>query len=206
MEGKLADYELIELLLGFSIPRCDVKPIARDLIKTFGGIRQIFIAPFEDLIKVKGVKENTATLIKLTQELMILDHRIFMKDEPVFHDSNRLANYCKDMLSGKAVEELHVLYLDSDYKLIVDDLHSVGTTNWAAAYPREILKRALNLNAISIVMMHNHPISGTSFSTDDVNITNETRRVLASSNIDVYDHFLVSGGIVHSMKNMSLFK
>lgn len=206
MEGKLADYELMELLLTYAIPRRDVKPIARELIKTFGGIHQILTASVDALAKVNGIKENTAILIKLIHEIIITDHRICLTEAPIFHDDKRLVNYCKDMLSGKPVEELHVLYLNSDYKLIVDDLHSSGTINWAAVYPREILKRALELNSRSIVMMHNHPGSGTSFSTDDIKVTNETRRVLASVDIEVHDHLLVSGGIVHSMKNMFLFK
>ena len=89
---------------------------------------------------------------------------------------------------------------------MADDLHSVGTVDWAAAYPREILKRALELNAKSIVMLHNHPKPNTSFSVDDIELTERVRDLLSTVDIDVHDHYVVSGGIVYSARNMFLLK
>ena len=90
--------------------------------------------------------------------------------------------------------------------LLSDDLHSVGTVDWATTYPREILKRALELNARSVVLMHNHPTPNTSFSVEDIEITEQIKNLLAPVNIGVYDHYVVSGGIVYSARNMFLLK
>ncbi len=207
LAGKLADYELVELLLAYAIPRCDVKPIARSLMNKFGGIHHIVSAPIDALTATVGIKENTAVLIKLIYEIMIMSHRGGMADTPIFHDYQRLSDYCKTLLTGKTVEEFHVIYLGADYKLLRDDTHSAGTIDWAAVYPREILKRALELNARSVVLMHNHPVSNTSFSTQDIEITNTIKKLMASVEIDLFDHLLLSAnGIVHSAKNMFLIK
>lgn len=206
LQGKLVDYELLELLLTYAIPRCDVRPLARELMKTFGGTYNVLTAPVESLTKVRGIKENTAIFIKAIHELMVIGHKSYLTDTPIFHDYQKLSEYCKLLLSGKHVEEFHVLYLDANYKLLADDLHSSGTIDWAAVYPREIVKRALELNAASIVMLHNHPSGGTSFSSDDIKITGDVKKILAGIDVALFDHLLVSGNIVYSAKNMFLIK
>jgi DNA repair protein RadC len=206
LQGKLVDYELLELLLTYAIPRCDVKPLARELIEIFGGTYGILTAPIDSLIKVRGIKENTAVLIKLIHELMVIGHKSYLIDKPIFHDYQKLSEYCKLLLSGKHVEEFHILYLDAHYRLLADDLHSSGTIDWTAVYLREIIKRSLELNARSVVMLHNHPNANTSFSTDDVKITMEIKKILASIDVNLFDHLLVSGNIVYSAKNMFLIK
>lgn len=204
--GKLTDYKILELLLMYAIPRCDVKPLSRELLKTFGGVHNVIMAPIESLTKVRGIKENTAVLIKVIHELMIASHKSHLIQTPIFHDYQKLSEYCRLLLSGKPVEEFHVLYLDPNYRLLSDDLHSSGTIDWAAVYPREIVKRALDLNAASIVMVHNHPSGTTSFSSDDINITGDVKNILASVDVALFDHLLVSGSIVYSAKNMFLIK
>lgn len=206
LQNKLVDYELLELLLTYAIPRCDVRPLARELMKTFGGAYNVLTAPMEDLMKVKGVKLNTAIFIKSIHEMMIQGYKSYMDDKPIFHDYQKLSEYCKLLLSGKKIEEFHILYLDTDYKLLCDDLHSSGTIDWAAVYPREIVKRALELNARSIVMLHNHPTPNTSFSTTDIEVTTEIKKILESVDVALFDHLLVSGNIVYSAKNMFLIK
>jgi DNA repair protein RadC len=200
------DYELLELLLTYAIPRRDVRPLARELLKTFGSVYNVLVAPIESLMRVVGIKENTAVLVKSVQELIITGHKNYLDSTPIFHDSKKLAEYCRLTLSGKPVEEFHILYLDVNYRLLSDDLHSCGTVDWAAVYPREIVKRALELNANSIVMLHNHPDGKTSFSKDDILTTEKIKKILASVGVSVYDHMLVSGAIVHSARNMFLLK
>lgn len=206
LAGKLVDYELLELLLTYALPRIDVKPIARSLLKKYGGIHQVLNAPIESLVTNQGIKENSAVLIKLIHEMMLVDYRNHMADAPIFHDYKRVSDYSLQLLSGKSVEEFHVLYLGPNYKLLSDDLHSSGTLDWAAVYPREILKRALGLNARSVILMHNHPTPGTAFSTPDIEITADIKKILATVDIELFDHILVTGGIVHSAKNMFLVK
>lgn len=206
VENKLADYELLELLLSFVIPRRDVRPLARGLMARFGGVYQILTAPLNALIEFKGIGRNTAIFIKTVHQIMIAGYKSELDETRVFHNEKLLTNYCILMLSGKTKEEFHVLYLDVSRRLLADDLHSVGTSDWAAIYPREILKRALELDAKSVVLVHNHPVPNMSFSSEDIKITTDIQQMLAPVGIDVYDHYVVSGGIVYSARNMFLLK
>lgn len=206
LDDKLADYELLELMLGYVIPRRDVRPLARGLIKQFGGINQILTAPLDDLIAFPGMGRNTAIFFKVINHIMIIGYAEKLKERPVFHNEQILTNYCRAVLSGKTVEEFHVLYLDDEMRLVADDVHTRGTSDESAVYQREILKRALVLNTSCIVMLHNHPTPGRSFSTDDVNTTLAVEKFLGAVGVRLYDHYVVSGGIVYSMRGMHLLK
>lgn len=206
LDDKLTDYELLEMLLGFVIPRRDVRPLARGLIEQFGSVYQVITAPIDSLIAFKGVGRNTAIFIKSIHKIMLAGYKSNLDKVTIFHNEKILTNYCLLLMAGKTKEEIHILYLDEDNRLLADDLHSVGTVDWAAAYPREILKRALELNAKSIVMLHNHPKPNTSFSVDDIELTERVRDLLSTVDIDVHDHYVVSGGIVYSARNMFLLK
>ena len=206
LDDKLTDYELLEMLLSFVIPRRDVRPLARGLIEQFGSVYQVITAPIDSLIAFKGVGRNTAIFIKSIHKIMLAGYKSNLDKVTIFHNEKILTNYCLLLMAGKTKEEIHILYLDEDNRLLADDLHSVGTVDWAAAYPREILKRALELNAKSIVMLHNHPKPNTSFSVDDIELTERVRDFLSTVDIDVHDHYVVSGGIVYSARNMFLLK
>ena len=206
LADKLTDYELLELLLSFVIPRRDVRPLARGLIDKFGSVYQVITAAIDSLIEYKGIGRNTAIFIKAIHKIMLAGYKSNLDNVTIFHNEKILTNYCLLLMTGKTKEEIHILYLDEDRRLLADDLHSVGTVDWAAAYPREILKRALELNAKSIVMLHNHPKPNTSFSTEDIKLTEQVRDLLANVDIDVHDHYVVSGGIVYSARNMFLIK
>ena len=204
LDGQLTEYEILELLLTYAIPRRDVRMLSRQLYKKYGNIHHLLSAPIESLMSNKGVKENVVTLLKIIQTITILEYKCEMDEKPIFYDYKNLENYCRMLLGGKTIEEFHVFYLDSQYKLIVDDLHSSGTINWAAVYIREIAKKALDLNAGSIVLLHNHPSAYTSFSTQDIQITQELENALKQLDIKLYDHLLVSGDVIYSARNMHL--
>lgn len=204
LDGQTADYEIIELLLMYAIPRRDVRALSRQLYKKYGSIHQILAASVESLMENDGIKENTVAFFKMIYKLMELEYKVVLDSAPIFHKYEKLENYCKVLLSGKAIEEFHVFYLDSRYMLIEDELHSSGTIDWAAVYVREIAKRALDLNAHSVVLLHNHPTSCSCFSSQDIKITEEVESVLEKLGIDLYDHLLVSGDIVYSARNMHL--
>lgn len=206
LAGQLADYEILELLLTYAIPRRDVRMLARQLYKKYGNIHMLLSASVEDLIQNDGIKENTATLFKLIHKITEMDYKITFDDKPIFHNHQKLENYCKLLLGGKKVEEFHVFYLDDKYKLIEDELHSSGTIDWTAVYVREIVKKALDLNARSVVLLHNHPSAYTSFSSQDIEITQELENSLERLSVKLYDHFLVSGDVVYSARNMHLLK
>jgi DNA repair protein RadC len=204
LDGQLTEYEILELLLTYAIPRRDVRALSRRLYKKYGTIPNLLAASKESLMENEGIKENTATFFKVLHKLMELEYKSALDTSPIFHNYAKLENYCKTLLTGKTVEEFHVLYLDSQYKLIKDELHSSGTIDWAAVYIREIVKRALDINAHSIVMLHNHPSGYTSFSSDDIEITQDLENALEKLKISLYDHLLVSGDVIYSARNMHL--
>lgn len=204
LDGQLAEYEMLELLLTYVIPRRDVKTLSRQLYKKYGNIHSVMVAPIEDLIKNDGIKENTVTFFKLIHKITEMEYKVILDEKPIFHNYRKLENYCKLLLADKRIEEFHVIYLDAEYRLILDELHSSGTVDWAAVYIREIVKSALDLNARNIVLVHNHPTPGVSFSSQDIEITKELEIALEKLDIKLYDHLLVSGNIIYSARNMNL--
>ena len=206
LAGKLADYELLELLLGYAILRRDVKPIAKELIKKFGNVHKVLTADVPDMCGSAGVGANSAILISLVRELMLCAYRGDMREVPLFHDAQRLYDYCRLRLMGKRAEEFHILYMDDVRRLLQDDAHSVGTMDHVAVYPREVLKRALDLNAKFVALYHNHPDGNRNFSAADIEITMEIKKILAGVGVEVVDHLLLSDDLVFSAKNMFLYK
>lgn len=206
LDGKLADYEILELLLSYAIPRRDVRPLARGLMQRFGSLYQIFTASMDDLLDYKGLGKNTAVFIKAIQSIMISSYKYKLDNKPIFHDELALTNYCKLLLGGKTVEEFHIFYLDAGGLLLKDELHSTGTIDWAIVYPREIVKQALLLNAKTVLLLHNHPVPCTAFSSQDIEMTEKIKTALETIDVVLFDHFIVSGGIIYSAKNMFLLK
>jgi len=204
LTGKLTDAEHLELLLAGIIPRRDVRVLARSLIQHFGSVSQVFTAPIDALENFPGIGHNTAVYLKLINELLVRGYKTRMLEQTIFYDRRVVTNYCLTLLSGKAVEEFHVLYLDKELRLLQDETHSVGTIDWTPVFEREIIKRALNMNARSIALLHNHP-GGGGFSTEDVTITEKLEAALNAIGMDVYDHYLVSNGILYSMCEKNLF-
>lgn len=206
LDGQLAEYEMLELLLTYAIPRRDVRALSRQLFNKYGSIHHLLSMPIEDLMRNDGIKESTATFLKLIYEVTTLEYKIALDGKPIFHNYEKLVNYCKMLLREKQREEFHVFYLDVDYKLILDELHSSGTVDWAAVYVREIAKKALDLNARNIVLVHNHPSKIGTFSTQDIEITQELESALKGLEINLYDHLLVAGDTVYSARNMFFLK
>ena len=198
---QLADYEKLELLLTYAIPRRDVRPLARRLIEKFGGIYFVLRAPLDELRNVDGVGDSTAMLIKLFYELTTVSYQERAMKGKFFEDDKFLYDYCRHIVANKTIEEFHVLYLGSDKRLLRDETHSRGTIDQAAAYPREIVKKAMELNAISIIMLHNHPLSEHSFSADDLALTAQVEAALQTIGVQMVDHLVVcANGIIHSYR------
>ncbi|MDE5615469.1 MAG: hypothetical protein K2I81_01395 [Alphaproteobacteria bacterium] len=204
LDDKITDYEFLELLLSFAIPRRDVRPLARGLLQKYSGLHQICSLPLDTLMEYPGMGRNTAIFLKALRHAMLAEYREHLDKRQIYRSVPVLTNYCLTLLGGKDIEEFHVLYLDNEYKMLLDETHSVGTIDWSAVYPREIARRALNLNARSIVMLHNHPTAGVPFSSQDIKITTLIQDMLAPFDIELYDHFLVSGGQVSSARNSQL--
>ena len=199
LDGKLSDYEKLELLLTYAIPRRDVRILARTLLSHFGGVYHVLHAPISELTAVPGVGRSAAILIKLFHDLNNVSHMQLAKTGDYLSDDVYRNNYCRNLVSDCCVEVTHVLYLGREYKLISDEVHSRGTVDEALVYPREILQRAMALNATGIILVHNHPMSNNSFSSTDIEMTVELEKLLRAVDVRLVDHLLVtSGGIVHS--------
>ena len=206
VNGDLADYELVELLLCYAIPRCDVRKRAHQLMEKYGGIYQILTAPLASLQSQPGMGEHSAILFKAAHQAMIRGYKYCLTNNSVYYDEKALLNYCRLQVGGQPVEELHILYLNADSFLLEDEKHSRGTTNESAVYPREIVKRALELEARKIIMVHNHPTPQKSFSGPDIDMTLQMQTILANVGIDLLDHYVVSGGIVYSARETGFLK
>ena len=135
LDGKLADYELLELALSFAIPRRDVRPVSRALMREFGTLYQVLTASVDALAAVPGMGRNSAIFIKTMHQMMALGFRGYFIKTPLFHDYAQFENYCRLNVGGKSVEEVHVLYLDGQLCLLADEIHSVGTVNEFIIYP-----------------------------------------------------------------------
>lgn len=197
---ELADYELLELLLCYAIPRCDTRKLAHSLMDKYGGIYQILTAPLESLQSHPGMGRSSAILFKAAHQAMIRGYKHTLSKNSIYYDEKALLNYCRLEVGGLPVEELHILYLNQENFLLEDERHSRGTTNESAVYPREIVRRALELDARKIIMVHNHPTPHKSFSDDDIKMTLQLQPILANVGVELAEHYVVSGGIVYSAR------
>ncbi len=201
LDNHLSDSELLELLLTYAIPRRDVRPLARLLEREFGGVYHVFTAPIDELMRIKGVGRNVAILIKIVHRMRLMSHFYEMRENHAFKNPKILIEYLRANLTGKRVEEMHVLYLDKDYMLIEDELHSTGTSDQSVVYTEKIAARMIELHAHSIVLAHNHPFSDNLFSVDDIKISDELYAITQVLNREFYDHYLVTkSGVIHSLK------
>lgn len=201
---SLADHELIELILYSAIPRKDVEPIAKELLSHFGNIGGIFNAPSSELSRISGLNDEAVNIIKVTQALM---HRIMKEDvlnKPVLNSWTRLVEYCNTTMAHEGKEHFRILFLNKKNELIADEIQQSGTVDHTPAYPREIMKRALELNATALILVHNHPSGDPTPSEADIDMTFAIKGAGEPFNIVVHDHLIVSKNGTSSMRNLDL--
>lgn len=200
----LADYELLELFLFRSIPRRDVKPLAKDLIARFGDLGGVAAAPVDALTDIKGVSEKTAIDLKLLQAAsarMALEGAL---DRPVISSWSALINYCRTAMQHEPVEQFRVLFLNKKNRLMADEVISRGTVDQAPVFPREVVKRALAHEASAIILVHNHPSGDVTPSGADVEITKTIVDAAKPFNIIVHDHLIIGRETTASFKSLGL--
>lgn len=200
----LQDYELLELVLFMAIPRRDVKPLAKDLLKKFGNLPSLLNAPVDELLKVEGVSENTATAIKA---ITAAAHRMMKRElinKPIFNSWARLMDYCTSTMEYETREHFRILFLNKKNEMIADEIQSSGTIDHTAAYPREIIKRALDLGATAMILVHNHPSGDPKPSKTDLEMTQLIIRAGEPFDIHVHDHIIVSKNGYSSFKTLGL--
>lgn len=201
---SFADYELLELFLFNSIPRRDVKPVAKELLKTFGNLGEVCAAPLHRLTEIKGIGEKTALDLKLLHAASVRMGRESVLGRPVLSSWTALLDYCRSAMQFEPVEQFRVLFLDRKNRLIADEVLGRGTIDRAPVYPREIIKRALALESTAIILAHNHPSGDPTPSQSDITMTNEVIASAKAMGVVVHDHLIIGRENVVSFKTLGL--
>jgi len=200
----LHDYELLELYLFRSIPRRDVKPLAKELIARFGDLGGVTTAPLEQLTRIKGVSEKTAAELKLIQALSERLAREQVIGRPVISSWSALVGYCRTALQYERTEQFRVLFLDRKNRLIADEVLGRGTIDHAPVYPREVVKRALAHEASALILVHNHPSGDATPSQTDIEMTKTLADVCQPFDIVLHDHLVIARENTASFKTLGL--
>lgn len=187
----LADYELLELILFRAIPRRDVKPLAKSLIERFGSFAETLAAPVARLEEIEGVTLSVATELKIVEASAQRLARSRLKRRLSLSSGREVLDYCRTAIGFIDHEEFHVLFLDKKNGLIADETQGVGTVDHTPVYPREVIKRALELSASAILLVHNHPSGDPSPSAQDVKMTLDIIAIAAPLGVSVHDHIIV---------------
>jgi DNA repair protein RadC len=202
--GALPDYEVLELLLFRAIPRGDVKPLAKQLIARFGSLGGVLGASVEELKTVAGVGAAAALDLKLVHEAALRSGREAVAKRPVISSWSALLAYVKTALAHEAREQFRVLFLDKKNQLIADEVMNRGTVDHAPVYPREVVRRALELSASAVILVHNHPSGDPTPSAADVDMTRQVAEAARPLRIAVHDHLVVARDGTASFKALGL--
>ena len=200
----LHDYEMLELILFRAIPRRDVKPLAKQLLETFGSFAEVIAAPIERLKEVEGLGEAAITDLKIVQAAANRLLRGEVKKRHVLSSWSSVLDYCRTAMAFESKEHFRILFLDKGNHLIADEQQQTGTVDHTPVYPREVVKRALELSATAVILVHNHPSGDPSPSRADIEMTRAIVEVARPLGIAVHDHLIVGKDGHASLKALKL--
>jgi len=200
----LSDYELLELVLFRALLRRDVKPIAKDLIAKFGSFPEVISAPAARLAEVKGMGAATITELKVVHAAATRLARGQVRKRPILSSWSNVLDYCRTTMAFAEKEQFRVLFLDKRNQLIIDELQQTGTVDHTPVYPREVVKRALELSATALILVHNHPSGDPTPSHADIQMTQTIIEVARPLGIAVHDHIIVGRDGHVSFKGLKL--
>jgi len=189
--SSIADYELLEIILFASKPRGDVKPLAKKLIQHFGDLGKVISAPVPELARIDGVGDSAIAAIKAVQEASFYLLKNEVKKVPILESWKSLLDYCNATMSHNKTEQFRVFFLDKKNKLIADELQQEGTVDHTPVYPREVIKRAIELGSSSIILAHNHPSGDPNPSKADIEMTKLIMQGAAGVGILIHDHIII---------------
>jgi DNA repair protein RadC len=200
----LPDYELLELLLMQAQPRRDMKPLAKALLRRFGTFQRVISADPQELLEVSGVGEAALVTIKTVQAAALRLARAEAMERPVMSSWQKVLDYCRASMAYGKTEQFRLLFLDRKNALIADEVQQRGTVDHTPVYPREVVKRALELGAASIIMVHNHPSGDPTPSKADIAMTREVVEAALKLGISVHDHIVIGASGHASLKSLGL--
>nr|WP_239002655.1 DNA repair protein RadC [Rhodovastum atsumiense] len=202
--AALADYELLEMVLFLAEPRQDKRGLARALIARFGSFANVIAAPVADLQSVDDVGPASAAALKVVQAAALRLEQAEVMDRPLLNNWDRLMAYLNAVLARERVEQVRVLFLDTRNRLLADEAQARGTVNHTPVYPREVVRRALELQATALILVHNHPSGDPTPSGDDIAMTQEVRQAAQALGIVLHDHVIVGNGRWLSLRHEGL--
>ncbi len=200
----LQDYELLELVLFRLLPRRDTKPIAKALLKRFGSFSEVLSAPPQLLEEIDGLGPTAVTDLKVILAAAQLFARDQVPDRPVLGSWKSLIDYCHAQMAYETREQFRILFLDKKNKLIADEVQQIGTVDHTPVYPREVIRRTLELSATAIILVHNHPSGDPSPSSADVQMTKSIADIARPLGITVHDHIIIGKSGHASLKGLKL--
>lgn len=200
----MPDYELLELVLFRSIPRRDVKPLAKELVKRFGTFAEVLAAAPARLLEVEGLGESIVVDLKIIEASARRLTKGAVAKRPVLSSWTSVLDYCRTAMAFMDKEQFRLLFLDKRNALIADEVQQSGTVDHTPVYPREVVKRALELSASALILVHNHPSGDPTPSAADVKITRDIIEIAAPLGISVHDHIIVGREGHASLKGLKL--
>ena len=200
----LPDYELLELVLFRALPRRDTKPLAKELIAKFGSFPEVVNAPGERLAEVSGVGDSVITEMKLIRSAALRLMKGQVMDRPVLDSWSAVLSYCRAAMGFETKEQFRILFLDKRNRIIADEVQQEGTVDHTPVYVREVVKRALELSATAIILVHNHPSGDPTPSRADIEMTLQIVESAKNLGITVHDHIIVGKEGHASFRGLSL--
>lgn len=191
---SLLDHEMLEMVLFLALPRRDTKPVARHLLAHFGSFANSIAAPPHELLQIEGLGEAGIAALKVVHGAALRLERAEIRSQPVLNNWDRLVAYLSAAIARERVEQFRILFLDSKNRLIADESQARGTVNHTPVYPREVVKRALELQSTALILVHNHPSGDPTPSRADIEMTQEIRAAAATLGIVIHDHLIVGNG------------
>ncbi len=201
---SLNDQDLLEMLLFIALPRRDTKSIAKLLLARFGGLAAVIAAPVPELLRIEGIGEAGAAALKTAQAAALRLIRGKVLNQPVMENWDRVIEYLLARLAHEPVEQFRILFLDSRNRVLADEAQGQGTINRASVFPREVARRALELHATAVILVHNHPSGDPQPSREDVAMTRVIAQALDPLGIGLHDHVVVGGDKVVSFRGEGL--
>ena len=198
------DYEIMELLLTYGIPRKDVKEPAKELLKRFGGLKGVLDAGIDELREVRGLNAHTAVLVKLVKDIGAVYLLQKAQERPQISCTAELIDFCKTAMGALKDEEFRVCYLDAQNRIIAMETVQEGIVNQAVVYPRKVLERALQWKASAIILVHNHPSGHVRPSDADIRLTRTIQETARTLDILVHDHLIIGENRFFSFREEGL--